>query len=364
MVKLLTKKSITECPTYVLNAKGLIPEYYRESKFDSINILLDFIEYECGEWAMEFEVLEDLLKLDQNSFDDPMCGDEVLSRLFRPRSYSSFTYFSPIGMRSTILQRPQEETYDMFIGQLIQKILDESDSLSMSHLYCRYLLKDYAFIMDRLHEGELSETCLGEFYSKMISQFRVDLREKWRLHYSYNLGIWSPQGKNNIVGNKLALGGQFGFHKGRYIAQLSLFFRVLKSDNTYNINVDGVITPTDHYFGGYFGGEVGLEALKIRRFGLDLHAGIGYDGWDAFTPNDEASASIGSLNLNLGGTMRMFYNREHTRYFGIQGRYNFVKYDADGGTDLSGNTISIHLLLGFLGNQSVVNRGKYLSYYD
>ena len=69
MVRLLTEENIDDCPTYVLNAEILIPWYYQESKFDSIYILLDFLEYECGEWVGEFEILEDLLKLDQDSFE-------------------------------------------------------------------------------------------------------------------------------------------------------------------------------------------------------------------------------------------------------------------------------------------------------
>lgn len=61
--------------------------------------------------------------------------------------------------------------------------------------------------------------------------------------------------------------------------------------------------------------------------------------------------SLNSLNLNLGiGFRNYFQNRT---YWGFEARYNFVNFKNTGGTDLTGNTISIRLNLGLSRNYNM-----------
>ncbi len=366
LVELMTKVKYADCPTYILNAKRLIPTYYYESRLDSIDVVLGFVEDECGDGAATFEPLRNLLAMEQGTLRDPMCNEEMQSALFNTWSGWGFSRSFGFGWSPAAACSPDDGSYDMFIEDLIRRQLEATDSLSENHIYCRYLLGEYDYILSLLHSGYLTGTCLGDAYAAEVSDVEVKLRDKHRGHYSMNLGVWSPQDAAGTLGDKVELGGQFGIHDQRLILQVSGFLRFLKSANTYEVMHQGRLVSTDEFFGGYFGAEVGLEAIRLKRFALDLHVGIGYDGWNAITEDQGQgeAGGINALNLNLGGTIRVFHNKERTRYLGVQGRYNFVDYGNDGGTDLSGNTITVHLVGGFLGNTSVVDRAKTLHYYD
>lgn len=363
LVNLLTQEKISECPTYIANAKLLIPGYYENFHIDSIYVVLGFLERNCEGNLSEFETLRNLLSIEQSTFQDQFCDREVQSEILSGYRSGNHIIFPIPHMISMVSFELAGDSYNLFIENLIQKMLAETDSLSIENLYCHFLLRDYDYIIELLHKGEFPETCLSGAYAIELNRIRTDLRDELKFHYSYNLGLWSPRGASSTLGNKLAFGGQLGIHKDRYIGQISLFLRALKSANVYEVRHDGVLTPTDHFFGAYFGAEAGIEAIRIRRFELDLHGGLGYDGWESIKEGSDPNG-ISSLNINIGGTMRMFYNKERTRYLGIQGRYNIVKYGTGGGTDLSGNTVSVHLVLGYLANSDVIDRAKRLLYYD
>jgi len=61
--------------------------------------------------------------------------------------------------------------------------------------------------------------------------------------------------------------------------------------------------------------------------------------------------------------LRFFYNKKQTQFFGLQVRHNFVSYDG-GGSDLSGNTLSLNLIYGIMINQNVVSRLDRLKYFS
>jgi hypothetical protein len=83
---------------------------------------------------------------------------------------------------------------------------------------------------------------------------------------------------------------------------------------------------------------------------------MGFDGFDAIETDDNRNAkTIGSFNLNLGFAFRHFLKKHDSKYLGIEMRYNWVNYATGGGSDLSGNTITLRLMYGLLGN-SVKNK--------
>jgi hypothetical protein len=96
---------------------------------------------------------------------------------------------------------------------------------------------------------------------------------------------------------------------------------------------------------------------------IDLLGGIGLDGMDVLNigkPEDpnRITKSLNSLNLNLGiGFRHYFQNRT---YWGIEARYNFVNFKNTGGTDLTGNTISIRLNIGLSRNYYADRRLMFL----
>ncbi|NUO81616.1 hypothetical protein HUU05_16215 [candidate division KSB1 bacterium] len=92
-------------------------------------------------------------------------------------------------------------------------------------------------------------------------------------------------------------------------------------------------------------------------------AGLGWDGFDAIESDKNRKAkSINSLNVNLGLGYRQFFKPYSTHYLSLEGRYNFVNYATHGGSDLSGNTITLRLIYGQLGNARKNNRLRTFDY--
>ncbi|MCI0698050.1 hypothetical protein L0337_39360 [candidate division KSB1 bacterium] len=177
-------------------------------------------------------------------------------------------------------------------------------------------------------------------------------------------GYWMPQGKNKLLGNHPSFGFFLGGKKKKFMADVVILFRFLSAKETYVVKREGGFESTKKFFGGYIGVEGGRELLRTRHHGFDLSAGMGFDGFDALDKNQQHDAvTISSFNFNLGLGYRYFSHEFQTKYIGMQVRYNFVRYATHGGSDLSGNTISLRLLLGLGGNQKKNQRLKSLEYH-
>ena len=113
------------------------------------------------------------------------------------------------------------------------------------------------------------------------------------------------------------------------------------------------------------GFDFGYELFSIKKNNFDLIGGIAFDGFDALSSdnsnsNNNISKSINSLNLNIGLGYKHFLNSWN--YLGFDFKYNFVNYDNKNGTDLAGNTITINLIYGFMGNRYKDNILRQLDY--
>jgi hypothetical protein len=124
--------------------------------------------------------------------------------------------------------------------------------------------------------------------------------------------------------------------------------RLLSSANAYTYEVDGVLYETKRYFGWYLGLDFGYEVVYFRRQGILLVSGIGWDGFST-NPNraeDEDPNWINSFNYNIGVGYRLYFKKDIYRYIEFDVKYNFINYRNEGGTDLSGDAISILFLYG------------------
>lgn len=184
-------------------------------------------------------------------------------------------------------------------------------------------------------------------------------------HWALGSGVWSPQSAAGLLGNKMEITGRAGYRQRGFLIDLVGTLRFLDADAPYWVRADNAIRSTEYFFGGYFGLESGYECIRLNRFALDLHGGIGVDGFDCFGSDDnKPQKSINSANLNVGVTPRIFVNKYKTRYLGLQIKYNWLKYGTNGGSDLSGNAISVNLVYGDIGNSYAVNQLKELLYYE
>ncbi len=169
-------------------------------------------------------------------------------------------------------------------------------------------------------------------------------------HMSALVGIWMPIGNMSLLGNHANFGYQLGLRVEKMTYNITMAFKNFKTDDDFFIIDNGQINTTNKFFGGYIGIDIDREIYSCRRSQFDLLAGIGYDELTSHSRkkdnnnNNVKSPSINSLNINIGIGYKYFINKYW--YVALQGKYNFVNYKNNGGSDFSGDVITITILTG------------------
>jgi hypothetical protein len=247
---------------------------------------------------------------------------------------------------------PIREEYDYFTqciaDTLLQRVFYHPMELLFSEFYANVLI-------DPVKEIQL-DTIYNNTEFRSYYYQRVD---KWTQKTDLNLnlftGIWIPFGNASLLGNHPLLGFQVGAHKQKMTYNMTLAFRLFKSKNEYTILRDGNIEETDRFIGGYVGLDIEREIFKFRKNEFEILAGVGYDGFQSVLvntedddPDNDTGHSINSVNTNFGLGYRHY--GKNRSYIGLQGKYNFVNYVNTGGTNLSGDNITISLFFGGFSN--------------
>ena len=173
--------------------------------------------------------------------------------------------------------------------------------------------------------------------------------EAWDMNYAFITGLWIPTGAANTLGSKIQLGLYLGGKRCKFEIYGTAILRLLPSANEYTYELDGVQYETDNYLGWYLGLDVGYEIIYYRRNGILILSGIGWDGFSTQEQGEDGVAySVSSFNYNIGIGYRYYQRKNNYGYFEFDFKYNLINYKNPGGTDLSGNAMSILFLYGVL----------------
>lgn len=367
LYELLTEYEVGECPRFILNAEFLIARYNDEGKFDSVYMVLDYVEQRCGrEHFFDYEILH---QIELGEFPADYC-EELLIEKMLDESGEPIPYWSS-GMDDIDTDQMEFSPYHTFMKNLAESLAARTDTNSIAHLVCRHYTGDRAYVMGRLRRNEFKGTCLQDEYNARVSRIEDDVR-KLRGHLSGGLGVWIPGGNTDLLGVKPEIVVNVGTRSRWFGVDLGGAVRFLESSEFYELYYNERLVPSDDFIGGYVGLSLTAQLFSLGRNSVhlnsggrytgELFAGGGYDGFAATI--DEESVGVDSYNLHFGLRLRYFYNKERTMFGGLQFKYSFVDYDTGGGTDLSGHTISVSVLYGFLGNIKAVREARRLHYYD
>lgn len=356
MRDLLTKDKSPECGVYQHNARLLIPRLHEDGQLDSVDMILDYVDKICNDDF--FKGYKTLREIDSGKSFDDWCDTDVIYDILTTRP----AWLQPMWFDYSLHGDTTRQSYSYFLTGYANELMAVTEKNSMAHVLCRYYSNDLQHIFEQLSDSAYAGSCLQNAYDIKIAELRDRLGTR-RGHWSIQTGIWNPLGNADILGPKLEIGGELGTRGKRFGLDLTFLFRFINAKNEYVVRHDGELITTDHFFGGYLGGSLVYQLIKRGPVGLECFTAIGWDGFDAYHEDDE-SKSINTVNFNFGLNTMLWTNRERTRYVGLQTRYNIVSYDTDGGTDLSGNTLSLNLVFGYIGNASATDEAKRLLYYD
>ena len=345
---LLSQKHVYKCYDFAYNAQILIPAYFEQGQVDSIRVIIDFIRDRCG--SHEFDRLSNLLDMYEGSFSQNLCDSAFIADLFGDNSF--YWLNDMFRRRSWGLEgwSTETEAYAEFERSVIEALLADRPESSVERIYCLYCAGQYSLIQRELGQGMYEGTCLQDEYDSHIREL-LARQYKSRYHLFFTGGVWSGLGANSFLGRKIELGGGAGLRRNRFGLDISLHFRVLNSPKDYQIVREGELKTTNHFFGGFVGLESAFEVLRLSDHQVELVGIGGWDGFDVVSSGDtEEKPTVGGIAYGYGLNYRLIYNRNPTYYLGLQARYTITNYNNSGGTDLSGNTISIRLVWGKMSN--------------
>ena len=365
LYELLTKYRINECNDFAVNACILIPDYYYDGKIDSVNMIIDYIDGHCPRNA--FSPLKNLLLIESGDFPEDWCDSAAIDDMLQvPYSHNLIDIL--ILYRSLPIDDsgylPDNPPYIDFLQNLALNLSLQTDTSSVEHLVCRYYSGDLDYPIARLHNNDFAGYCIQNRYDQRVDYIKAELR-KFRSHWQLQTGIWIPNGSSRLLGEKLETGGSIGIRDNSWGVDLTGLARMLNSKNNYFVEINDTLAQTDFFFGYFLGLDIEREIVHWGCFEFEGFAGIGYDGIETSnSENDKEHKTLGAFNFNLGLNNRIFFNKTRNYYLGLKARYNIANHKNKGGSDLSGNSFSLCLTFGKLGNDYAIEQAKKLKMFD
>jgi len=335
MMQLLRETVTVDCQEYQVKAAKRVEEYYNAGNRDSLQLVLSFMKRHCPTYG--FGKLDTLLAIEAGETFDDWCDTVLVAGM----AWGVFGYSGMYTFTVGDISFQAATEFTTFISRVAEQLLAVVEHGSMAEVIIKVYLGQIDEVRLALRRGEYDGSCLQDYYNAHVAGI-FKSRYNFRTHVAGNVGIWTPLSSRNVLHTKLEFGGQVGIRRNRFGMDMTGLLRVLKEPSQYQVVRNGALENTSHFVGGLLGIDLTYEAVRFHRASVELFIGGAYDGFQAIRDGSNGK-SVSSFNGNVGGSLRFFYNKKQTQFFGLQVRHNFVSYDG-GGSDLSGNTLSLNLI--------------------
>jgi hypothetical protein len=343
----LMKQRVLTCDEVSLNCFILIPKFYRENKIDSVSMVLAYWKNRCGD--NEFSIRMDiLLSLKEKRFSESYYGNDLFHILRRYEwSYQNnfFESFTPEHLKGTIEAR---KSFDIFTENIAAEIQGQYPEGSLESQICDiYANHQFERFYRSLQANQFAGTGVKNMYDREV--LRAD--RIIDTHLAGFTGLWIPEDKLKVLGNHPVLGMSAGATRKRLTIDGTIAFGFVESKNFYVVyDKDRNRYETDDFVSVLMSVEPSYNLLsRWHRSSLFISAGFGYESITAVEGDEERnepSVTIGSASGTLGAGYKYFFNKNRSRYIGVQGRYHIVNFSTRGGSDFDGNAFSVRLSFG------------------
>ena len=349
MHELLVQDDPNTCRMYHYNFERQAPRLYQEGKIDSILNVIDYIKNECGP-AANLEVSHLLLMCEGGRFADSLVGQVTVPQMLWYRTEEEFSAW---WLRRSVLfgyGQPIDNTHEQFKEfqtQLAERVAAPENVEPSEESIGLFYSGSFDSAFSRIQADDMQGTGLRRSYDDLVARTRLQFPE--RGHFAFLLGNWNPQGNNRLFGPHVELGLQGGPEWHRWRLDFTINYRFSHSREMFIVDSLGQPVRTDKFNSWLFGGEIGYKVFDNATLSTDFFVGVGYDVVFSITEagDPEEYKSHGSLALSAGIRQRVFLNHQSGWYLGGAVRYSKVDYGNSGGTDLSGNTLTVSLISGW-----------------
>lgn len=249
----------------------------------------------------------------------------------------------------------RSRAYFDFLKSLAQSQAARQDLPHFEHLTALYLAGQTDSLLSAYRRGEFPERPSQADYLNRLDA----ARRLVEFHYGFFAGAWMPMDNLSMLGTHPEMGFLMGLQFDRFIMDFTFAIKFIKSAEEYQFVKNDSTYTTDNFFGVTLGGDFGYRLVKTPKSEIQLIGGIAYDNFTVVPYDNETdteSITADALNLNMGFNYRYFFQGD--MYLGLRLRYNALNYNSHGGSDLSGDAISLGLTFGWAGN---VHKAQQLS---
>jgi opacity protein-like surface antigen len=339
-------KEVEPCGDLSTWGRKTIRDLYESQQYDSAIAAQEYWTDQCGANATTRRTGL-LMHMAAGSFSDDLYGGWLIDNLLNYESGGGqYNYW---GWR----RGDDDRTFEEFNRRVALDLRDKMPDGSIARLLCECFTGDCDSVFVKLQEPRYRNTKLGLLYDIEIKRILKDRKEA---NFALYGGSWSPSGSEKSLGTHPILGMVMGGQGNRMLYNCVAEWRMGDASELYIVDHDGLVDTTKQFDGYYVGFEVGKEFYRSLRHQMFLRVGAGLDGfaYDA-SKDDGPREKINSYSVNFGLGYRYYMGVNSLNYVGVEGVYNLVGYQDDGGPDLPSKTIGVRLLVGWSGNE-IFNR--------
>jgi len=355
---LMTRKYIS-CEDVRYNCSFLIPDYYQKGKLDSVNLLLDYLEKRCG-GIEEIRITRLLFSIQNGTFNEKQINATTFYELMSyNRLKMNTSQFERYGMG--FYDWGSSDYLDAFYRNFTLKLansLKDKQLTPTEQFFVNFYADSSAVKIGKLLN---SNDYAGTLIQQRYKSYKDSVKRIPAGHLGFYTGCYIPLGNNQILGNKLLLGFRFGSKFYKNYLNFCLNAKIGKAKDEYFVMHENQLTKTDVASGAYIGAEYERVLFASKKTAFLCALGFGGENTTAIQADTDAdikSKILWTTNFNGGLGIKHYYGFD--RYIGLSASYNYLNLNNKGGTDLSGNALSIRLAYGFSSNWQSDNLYKYL----
>ncbi|NUO81617.1 hypothetical protein HUU05_16220 [candidate division KSB1 bacterium] len=230
--KLMVRRT-PNCFDIYYNCALLIPQYFSEQKFDSVQVLLNYWETRCGLNHAMLKI-KLLFAIHQNAFSEALYDENIIEFLLYEQSYTQAVKKirnDPKLGHVPLFAFQGAEEFEAFTTTVARTLLLEKQPVGLARFFCEAYAGNVDSLFIKLQAPEFEDTRLREYYErKRESTLRMS-----EGYWSLFSGYWTPQGENHILGNHPVLGAQFGIKRKGFLYGLVAQFGLLNTSRPYAV---------------------------------------------------------------------------------------------------------------------------------
>jgi hypothetical protein len=338
----MLERSVPNCNDVGLNALRIISRTYASGDLDSTALVVAAWKEKCpDEPAFRVDLL---LHLETDSAVRPLLNEEGFAWLW--------VYAQMAAWPLEVLQREAPVFLELmsFTRPWANELLLKYAPGTLEYDLCTTYGPNPGHLFQRLQDPDFPDMDLRIRYAEEVAKY-TDLGE---FHASLFTGIWMPTGDLKPLGSHPTFGFQLGGKRRHLSYDLTIAFDFGSSGQVYSAkrNSDADSTERTSYFFGTEGSvDFGWDVLDRGANEIQVNAGVGFMGFDAFESEkdvEDMAGSTAALDLSAGLTYRRYLTS--WSYLGLQVKYHYVDFAKSGIVDMHSSPITVRVIYGGLMN--------------